>query len=414
MRKDQIKEMIFENLCTKRIVLFGAGILAKEFYNKYKDKLNFAFCVTNDIREWGDKKFCGELDIKQYSKQNIGSEYYVVLCNYFSFGEISIQLDSDDFIVFEEYVDSKIAESILDNKKLLFFYGSCILRDIYYYMKNIPAFMDKYTSVFLQVKPEETMFDVRRLYNGRKVCDVYVYARKLIDLSKPYNMQREDLPADCKMIGVSNVTFNGYWPQIVQDIEHHSEEWIFRLNERFDSHFWHLMYCRKDANITELVKKGKWPEEIYEIVSAEDFYEEKDIKKYLRICFKTLKMAERGLDVKIGDFIINNYKEELLYQDFTHPKKKIAWEYVKQILACLDVKEPKLKEIEQESPEYMHQASDIPVYPSVARILGMDWIKDETKYEVLTYRGVEFMTFRDYVIHYAQYIKQTLEIRRGW
>ena len=343
--KARLKQRILAHLQKREIVIFGAGIMAHEFYEAYKNKLNFAFCVTNDSREWGEKRFCGELDILQYPGQVLKGKYYIVLCAYIAFDNIASQMECDGYDMFHDFIDYKAAEAILDGKKLAFFYGTCILRDVYHLLERVPAFLEQYVSVFMQASPEEkeTMTEFRRLYYGKELCDAYVYARKLIRVSEAYNMQRKDLPSDCKMIGISNVTFSGYWPQLYN--MYYNENWLFDVMAPFDNNFWHLMYTREDVNITKLVKEGKTPQEIYKILSADNYYSEKDIKRHLRICFKTIKMAEKGVDVKVGDFIQSQYQQKQLYQDYTHPKKAVLWEYTKQILEHLDVYDEHLESI---------------------------------------------------------------------
>lgn len=413
MEKQRLRAGILGNLRNRKLVLFGAGEVARAFYNRYKEELNFAFCVTNNSSEWGEKRFCQELDIKPYSEQELKGTYYVVLCIHFRFDEVAVQLECDDYAMFDDFVDYKVAEAILEYKKIVFVYGGCVIRDIHGLLKKVPAFKEQYGSIFIQSRTDETIFDIRRLYYGKQVCDVYLYAQKLINLSEAYNMQREDLPSDCKMIGISNLTFHGYWPQQQQDLKY-SDDWIFEVTAPFDNYFWHLMYTREDLNIKRLVEEGKSPEEIYDIVSAEDFYSEKQVKKHLRLCLKTLEMVEQGIEVKAGDFIKANYRKEKLYQDFIHLKKPVLWEYAKQTLQYLGVEDPDLDEIIENSPEYLHQASDVPIYPSVAKHLGLEWVQEDTIYEILTCRGVRFMTFREYVIHYARYLQASLELQKGW
>lgn len=409
-----LRQKMLDRLQNKEIVLFGAGMMAHEFYEMYKEKLNFAFCVTNTSTEWGEKRFCGELDIRQYQAQDLKGRYYVVLGALIAFDSIASQMECDGYAMFEDFIDYKVAEAILEDKKLALFYGTCILRDVFFSLDNIPAFTDRYVSIFIQgnIKEKDTIAEIRRLYYAKDICDAYIYANKLLHPSEAYNMQRKSLPADCKMIGVSKATFPGYWPQLHNT--GYNDNWLFEVAAPFDNKFWHLMYSREDANITRLVEEGKTPEEIYRIVSADDYYSEKELNKHLRICFKTLKLAEKGLEVKVGEFIKSQYKEELLWQDFTHPKKVLIWEYVKQVLEHLEIHEEELASIIEDAPEYVHRSSDMPIYPSVAKYLGLSWINADTRYEVMTCKGIRLMTFKEYVLHYAAYMQTVLKIRKGW
>ena len=125
-------------------------------------------------------------------------------------------------------------------------------------------------------------------------------------------------------------------------------------------------------------------------------------------------MAEKGVDVKVGDFIQSQYQQKQLYQDYTHPKKAVLWEYTKQILEHLDVYDEHLESIMKKSPEYIHRSSDMPIYPSVAKILDLPWIDENIRYEVITCKGMRLMTFKEYVLHYAEYTQAALNLREGW
>lgn len=59
--KEQIKALVKQRLLNRRIILFGAGIIAEEFYEEYKDILNISHCVSNIRKEWGKKMFLGDL-----------------------------------------------------------------------------------------------------------------------------------------------------------------------------------------------------------------------------------------------------------------------------------------------------------------------------------------------------------------
>lgn len=412
--KATLRRKMLEHLENRKIVLFGAGLKAHEFYEKYRDQLDIAFCVTNSSVEWGEKRFCGELDVRQYQARELKGRYYVVLSAYLAFEGIATQLVCDGYAVFEDFIDYRVAEAVLEDKKLAIFYGTCILRDVFHTLERVPAFMDQYVSIFTQAdtKEKDTIAELYSVYYAKDVCDAYIYNNKLLHPEKSYNMQREDLPADCKMIGVSKATFQGYWPQLHN--KGYSLNWMFDVMAPFDNKFWHLMYSREDANITKLSEEGKTPEEICEILSAEDYYSEKELKKHIRISFKTLQLAEKGLEVKGGDFIQRRYREERLYQDFTHPGKPVLWEYARQVMEHLGIHEAGIAEIIEAAPEYVHRSSDMPIYPSVAKHLGLSWIDEQTRYEVMTCKGVRLMTFKEYVTHYAAYIKAVLEIREGW
>ena len=76
--------------------------------------------------------------------------------------------------------------------------------------------------------------------------------------------------------------------------------------------------------------------------------------------------------------------------------------------------DPDLSELEEEAPEHVHSGGDVPIYPSVAKHLQLDFISDTTKYEIITGEGSVYMTFAEYVEHYVEYTRKSMEIMRIW
>lgn len=73
-----------------------------------------------------------------------------------------------------------------------------------------------------------------------------------------------------------------------------------------------------------------------------------------------------------------------------------------------------MSQIEEEAPDHIHLGGDVPIYPSVVKHLQLDFINDTTKYEIITGEGSVYMTFAEYIEHYAEYTKKAMEIMRIW
>ena len=124
--------------------------------------------------------------------------------------------------------------------------------------------------------------------------------------------------------------------------------------------------------------------------------------------------AEKNYNITIGDYIRENYKRIKLYQNSFHPNKCIIWEYNKRLLKELNIKCANIDELVDNSPEHIHQGGDVPIYPSVAYRLGLEFVDEKTKYEVMIGNRVEYMTFREYVEHYVEYTRRAMEIMQMW
>lgn len=412
MTKEEIKAFAREKLQNKRIILFGAGVMASEFYQEYKDCLNISHCVSNYKREWGEHTFQEELDVRPYKKEELQADDYLVVCGLNVFRTIELQLQADGMKMYEHYIESGIASAILQNKKIALFYGRCILRDIYKCVKKIPAFYDVYASIFSQVVWEQAIITNRLLYYAKDICDLYVYTPKILDHDSIYTISRDELPNDCKIISISNLVVCLYWPQVSPKLKEHNEWYLHPYNIKRDGIFGHTLYRREDRNINKMVLQGLSTKEIVDSLTSEDFYSEKQVLRNKDICFKSVEMAEKIVDITIVDYLRDNYMTIPLYQNFVHPNKCIIWEYIRRFLRELGLSTLGLEELEESLPDPAHRGGEVPIYPSVAKHLNLRFIDAQTRYEVMLGNGIEYMTFREYMEHFTEYTRKAIETIR--
>lgn len=414
MTKEQIIIKSRENLLEKRIILFGVGEVAQKFYQKNRNRLKISHCVSNMKEQWGKQAFLNELDVVEFKSENIGPNDYLIVCGPFAFRQIEIQLINCGFRMFEHFIESSIAECVLENKKIALFRGSCILRDIYECVITSKTFTEQYAPIYATDNYAVSKFDNRVLYYASKICDCYIYSYRMLRRDKVYLLTDEELPKDCVKISVSNITFPGYWPQADPEIRNSNKYLIHPYNSKRDLIFHHTMYRLEDTNINRFMDEGKEFEEIYSLISSKDFYDEKAVKRNLKIAFKSVQIAEQFADIKAMDFIKDNYDKRMLFQNFAHMHKCVIWTYVRRLFEKLQLASEECDALEEMSPKYIHHGGDIPIYPSVARALELTWYDENMKYEIMTYHGVEEMTFEQYVRHYVEYTKRAKEIMASW
>ena len=412
MTKEQIKLLVREKLHSKRIILFGAGIVAEEFYQEYKDCLQISHCISNLSKEWGEKTFLGELDVRQYKQEELQENDYLVVCGPIAFRSIELQLEAAGMKMYENYVESKIASVILQNKKIALFYGQCILRDMYHCIVQIPMFQSEYASIYTQVVPGQAIVTNRLLYYAKELCDLYVYTPKILDHDSVYVVKRNELPADCQIISISNLVVSLYWPQVSPKLRDYNEYYLYPYNIKRDVIFGHTLYRRQDRNINKMVLENLPTKEIVERLSDEDYYSEKQILKNRNIFLKSIALAEKGVDITILDYIRDNYESVPLYQNFVHSNACIILEYIRRLLQKLELPITELNSLEEKLPELMHHGGDVPIYPSVIKHLKLKFANAETKYEVMIGNGIVSMTFREYMEHFTEYTRKTIEVSR--
>lgn len=412
--KNKIKSLVRERLSSRRIILFGAGEIAEEFYERYGDSLNISHCVSNLHNEWGEAAFLGKLDVRKYVRSEIQENDYIIVCGPIAFRNIELQLNAENMCMYEDYVESHIAGAIMENKKIALFYGQCVLRDIYQCLIQVPAFNEEYTSVFTQTENKQTTLMNRLLHYIKDISDLYVYTPKVLDLDSIYSLSLEDLPPDCQVVSVSNLVVSLYWPQIDAKFGHYSDWYLHSYNSKRDMDFYHTLYRHEDCNIIRMIQEGKTVEQVVDALSSDDFYTEKEAVRNKNVSLKLVNIAESNVDIKMLDFIKDNYQEEMIYQNYIHPNKAIIWEYVSRLLCAIGVPTHEVEELRERSPKHIHQGGDVPIYPSVAKHLKLEFIHEDTQYEILTGNGIVYMNFKEYTAHFAEYTRKVMEVIQMW
>lgn len=412
--KDKIKSLVRQRLADRRIVLFGAGEVAEEFYKKYGAALNISHCVSNLNKEWGEAAFLGKLDVRKYVRSEIQENDYIIVCGPIAFRSIELQLNMEGMRMYDDFVESNIAGAIMENKKIALFYGQCILRDIYKCLIQVPAFTEEYAPVFTQSVKHKTVVLNRLLYYIKDISDLYVYTPRILDVDSIYYLSPKELPADCRIVSLSNLLVPMYWPQIDIKLENVNNWYFHSYNSERDLDFYHSLYRREDCNITKMIRDGMSVSQVVDTLSSEDFYTEKQVVRNRDISFKLVGIAENNIDVTILDFLKEHYHSEMLYQNFVHPNKTIIWEYVRRLLTVLGISTQDIEYLKERSPEHIHQSGDVPIYPSVVKHLKLEFIHEDTQYEILTGNGIVYMNFKEYTAHFAEYTKKVMEIARMW
>lgn len=412
--KEQIKELVRQRLSKRRIILFGAGVIAEEFYEEYKDILNISHCVSNIKKEWGKEMFLEKLDVRRFNKKEIQAEDYLVVCGPIAFRTIEQQLTTDGFKMYEDFVESQIASAIFQDKKIALFYGQCVLRDLYQCVIQIPAFNKEYASIWTQSLKDQAVLTNRVLFYTKEICDLYVYTPKMLDHDSIYFLSSDELPKDCQIVSMSNLVVSLYWPQIDTKVTSTNEWYMHPYHIRRSMDFYHSLYRKADRNINKMVLEGKTAEQIVRELSDEGYYSKKQVDGNKKRCLKLIDIAEKNIDIKVGDYIQENYCIKMLYQNYIHPNKCIIWEYIRRFLDKIKLSVPNLSQLEAEAPDHVHQGGDVPIYPSTAKLLQLDFINDTTRYEIMTGEGSVYMTFAEYIEHYVEYTRKSMEIMRIW
>lgn len=422
------KEILREKLLHRPIVLFGGGSKCKKFYQSYHKILNIR-CILTDKK--GEKKIKLKdgttVKVEPYSKNKIRPDDYVIVCR-------SVKTWSDEeyenarriltnygFEHVKDFIRMGIARAILDDKKLWLWMGFCQYDKIRNILKEIDSIKQEYVVIGMRVGKDtiKTSYKFQDCQDMMKICDVLVYTPLIFAKGKMDFDYREFLPKDAKAFSIPRIEFRGYYPYKDDDLKTYHKYTYDR-----EAH-WPFEYA--ENYLDELILKGLNDDEIYDEVMKEDFIDEAVIRKNLKLAFKSIQISESTADIKILDYIKENFTNHMLYRDGLHYQNDLYFELARRVskylnMEVIDEINYMEHEVEKKGIQYT-DFTEIPVLPCVAKALGLDFITDEKLWRVkFTEKGqhrgttheIRLLTRKEWIYTYVAYTRAQITLRNLW
>lgn len=408
--KEKNRQLIQYNLQSKNIIIMGVGTSAKQFYMQYRDKCKIKKCVStlsNPPMYLIDED--EGLKVIRWADYQKDKNDFLIVCEV-PYGRIENLLTACGMVLFEDYVEYMIADFLLSGKKLALFAGNCQLVTVFDFMKEISVFRNEYYMLRFSTHYWASRWSLKVVSVLKNMCDLYVCMNHEEDDWMYF--KTNELPETCRILTVPYVPMRIYWPQMSV-----SEGNFFLKNPKTNQHG---PFEMADKNINRMLHEGKSYDEIIQTLSNENFYSYSEANEMLEKSFNALEEIEWNCDVKLLSYIKNNYTKELLYRDMLHMQPILVCEVVKQILQCLELDINELIEIKERQQDiavwekYQSHCTEVPIYPSVAKALGLEWVNKDTKYDVTFYNGIRKLTFEEYIREYYDMCSLMKKIQEEW
>ena len=146
---------------------------------------------------------------------------------------------------------------------------------------------------------------------------------------KDYAYLEEKVPSKCMIIRVSLPTFESYWPQDTGKERDIAKWYITPYGKNLKA------FGERDYIIEELIERGKSKKEIIEIISDENYFDKENLLANHNRTMTRAYFWDRISDIKIADFIEENYNIKKLYCDRGHLHQNLLKEYIRRILVLL-------------------------------------------------------------------------------
>lgn len=240
-------------------------------------------------------------------------------------------------------------------KKKIFIQANCQGQSIKFLLNKYDRFKEQFE--VLNIKPVHlwTKSDEVDIFSKINACDIFIH-QPISENFKEFSSEnlKEKLKRNCKIISFPVLYFTGYNP----------ETFYFKNTDTDLMSFTNY----HDANILQLYTEGKTIQEVYSILMDEQFYTNEYIEQNVRETLTELRFREKNLDIKIAEFIANNYKNKRLFWSMNHPTNDLIFLVVDQILEFLMV--PKLTEQEKNLPNQLLGRTRLFIYPSLTKFLN--------------------------------------------
>lgn len=380
----------------KRIVIWGTGNTGKDFYKRYKEWMALHICTDSNEEATPIEG----TELVKYEELDKNKDFIIVCSIYHE--EIERRLYIDGWRFGTHYMTSNLFEAKMEteqgNKKLLVSIGRCHIGRIAGILNSIPEFNKNYKVVHfsqLKVCTSEEEFDYKKLIECMEIlkfADILLRpASVTANGTKDYAYLEQMLPSKCRVIRVPLPMFGSYWPQD-KGSERSTAKWYIPPYKKVLKSF-----SERDYVIEELLESGKSKKEIIDIISDEDLFDKEKVCVNHDRVMRSAYFWDRLADIKIADFIEENYKIKKLYCDRGHIHQNLLKEYIKRILISLD----ETKSLDAVECEELYKMPDLSfsqeslIYPSTVKALELKFMDDEPLFRFQLADGSKMVTFSE-------------------
>lgn len=396
----------------KSIVIYGTGNTGKEFYDKYKDKLNIVGCTSSekniDSIENLMPLLCDEMD-KEKVLLIICSVYYEEIRKNLILSGWSQNINFIRWDIFD-----KLYRAEENEKQIIVAVGQCEVKEMCEVLQRIKAFMQKYEVIYFderRVCIQGDKFDLIENYDCCFVLEkAHLFIRPSVMTPKSvcgFDYLQQKINIFCKVIKISLFIFDSYWPQDIAKEREINKYYLIKPNTKLSA------FVENDRIITSMLDEGLSNVQIKETIIKDNFFEKQVVLDNHKLTLKRIKLSDKISDIKIYDYVEQNYNHKKLFCDRGHFNENMLREYVKNILIYLNVTNC-INELNTiKISDIFLKVNELPIYPSASKILGLEWIDKSTLYTMNINNVIKKVTFDEYIdimLEYYSLSKKLIEM----
>lgn len=357
----------------KHVVIYGAGFEAERFLCLKEKELDVEFFIDRIA----NRTFHGKQVFAIEEVQKLHKKKILVAANEKSYREISSILESKGLVEFYDFISIHYYD-----KQFAILYGNCHINVIAKYLDQQIEFSKKYFLRVFYVGAKEVPNE-----NELKHCDVFIGQdiRTNNELGMPDMNSLVKKTRECNVITIPNLYgYKFFWPQVTERFDNIDN--LHLGNDRIpEKDLNNLSYAARgpvrwmigwhDKYIERALEKGIDIDEIIDNCLYKDVFQPEEIRSVFLEAINKLIEREKDCDVKISDYILENYRNEELFYDPAHPTNILLKEKTRRILNKLNI-----YDIEFDECEMKLDSSEIFIYGCVRKALGLNYNKRYIKH----------------------------------
>jgi hypothetical protein len=317
-------------------------------------------------------------------KQN----YYIIAVSEGKYFEIKDQLISEGLTEFEDFIYWKLFK-----KKVVLLYGNChmaVVRDMLYtsqeFNKKYGIYPLKLIQELKNKIPDSLLEKVDVLISE----DIQEDNRFGYEYSVRYLKER--IKDDIKLIVIPNLFGMGkaFFYQY-DGVRNHPI-----ANDK------NGLFSYVDMYIDEQLSKGIAVNDIGDQIKNGTPFSEDEVIRNFNDVIKKYSDREKYCNIKIVDYILDNYITHKLFWDYGHPTNYVINEMVVRLLHEMNLED---KVLCTEDEMNTHEEF---VYPCVAKALGLKWKQEKVRCTRNAKKCVSYMDLNEYIEEYAWWNAQKL------
>ena len=327
----------------REYVIFGAGRIG--------EKVLYRIWQSTEISCFWDNNKMGEVLGYRIEKPSYKTNVFIIVAlqQYF---EVRSQLISMGYQEFIDFIPYQVYE-----RKMAVAYGNCHMDAVKHYLESNKMFSKEYGFYPFPMIQDISLTSDFDYMNVLSHADLFLH--QSVRENNMYSKEQSSkymltaVPTSCKVLALPNLYGmpKCFFPQLITKFK------------RLDAVFYYYFF---DSNIVEWLKEGKHPKEIANKISNGGIYSKEYILEMWETFREKLLFREYEWDIKISDYIFENYKTEKLFCDTNHITAKTAREIAKRVLKflkydCIDINAPLI------GMDWMEAF----IYPDVKDALGL-------------------------------------------